>query len=107
MKFKIIKVSKLRGGEPTYHMLLEGKTFAHSADSGSRVVYDGEFNESYESYDLKKKIAKKNSMVNCNICGNLISKYRMDVTSCGGMFIEDKIICDDCSRKIAMARIDE
>jgi len=44
----------------------------------------------------------------CDICGEIITKYQLDLHCCGiivqGKF---KLICDDCAKKVALYVVEE
>lgn len=44
---------------------------------------------------------KNDKGIYCDLCENFIIKYELDLPRCGVTYIEDKIICCECSKEIA------
>lgn len=64
-------------------------------------VYDNQLKATdWEIYNERKQ------KYNCELCGKFICKFKLDVDLCGGMFIDDKLICDDCAKKIVKRLIE-
>lgn len=42
----------------------------------------------------------------CQICGEVISKYDLDLNSAGALVFHNKLICEDCQKEIAHVVVD-
>ena len=70
--------------------------------------HEGEIEAKYRRLQEDWKKMKTNLGFYCDLCSGFITKYQLDLKCCEIKTSEgNKLICDDCSKKIALYVVEE